>query len=88
MVLDPTLNGVLARRKISNTIDIFLTKTIRTRELLDELTASRGGWLKMDLKFGKEIDLLNCSVLQDNSLMDIEQYDELMVQQTVAACLQ
>jgi hypothetical protein len=39
----------LARRKISNTIDIFLkasrgqilTKTIRTRELLAELTASR-----------------------------------------------
>jgi hypothetical protein len=61
MVLDPTLKGVLARRKISNTIDIFLkasrgqilTKTIHTRELLDELTVLRGGWLKMDLKFGK-----------------------------------
>jgi hypothetical protein len=41
----------LARWKISNTIDIFLkasrgqilTKTIRTREQLAELTASRGG---------------------------------------------
>jgi hypothetical protein len=46
-----TLRFFLARRKIPNTIDIFLkasrgqilTKTIRTRELLAELTASRGG---------------------------------------------
>jgi hypothetical protein len=39
------------------------------------------------LKFDKVIDLLNCSVFQGNLLMDMEQYDELMVQQTVAACL-